>query len=213
MHYLYALLSQLGNYNNQKCDEQRVIGAISFMTFRSKEKQKMCYSKVRNSNRITTLLSLFLICLFMSGVVLAQSKDKIDQIKTKDVSPKTPIGYIMVADVLDEFGGEAQCSSGIYKMKMSSGGQPSPIGRSQSASFDLSAGYVGATFVLHGDANGNGVIELGDIVYLIAYLYKGGPAPQPMEAGDCNCSGYVDLGDVVYLIAYLYKNGPPPCDP
>ena len=147
----------------------------------------------------------------MSGVVYAQPKDKIDQIKTKEGIPKTLTEYKMVADVLDEFGGES--GSGSFKMKMSSGGQPSPIGRSQSASFDLSAGYVGATFVLHGDANGNGIIELGDVVYLITYLYKGGPLPKPLEAGDCNCSGHVDLGDVVYLLTYLYKNGPLPCDP
>ena len=62
----------------------------------------------------------------------------------------------------------------------------------------------------HGDANGNGLIELGDIVYLINYLYKNGPAPVPLLSGDANCSGEVELGDVVYLISYLYKGGPPP---
>jgi hypothetical protein len=64
--------------------------------------------------------------------------------------------------------------------------------------------------VLRGDTNGNGVIDLGDVVYLITYLYKNGPAPNPLLAGDANCSGEVDLGDVVYLITYLYKGGPPP---
>ena len=63
---------------------------------------------------------------------------------------------------------------------------------------------------LHGDANGDGVIDLGDVVYLISYLYKGGPAPVPLQAGDINCNGMVNLGDVVYLITYLYKSGPPP---
>ena len=63
---------------------------------------------------------------------------------------------------------------------------------------------------LRGDTNGNGMIELGDVVYLINALYKGGPAPQPLSAGDVNCSGMVELGDVVYLITYLYKGGPPP---
>ena len=62
----------------------------------------------------------------------------------------------------------------------------------------------------YGDANGDGIIDLGDVLYLINYLYKGGPAPDPLEAGDCNCDGVVDLGDVLYLISYLYKGGPPP---
>jgi len=62
-----------------------------------------------------------------------------------------------------------------------------------------------------GDVNGDGVVDLGDVLHLINYLYKGGPAPDPLEAGDVNCDGVVDLGDVLYLINYLYKGGPPPC--
>jgi hypothetical protein len=64
---------------------------------------------------------------------------------------------------------------------------------------------------IQGDVNGDGVVDLGDVVYLITYLYKSGPAPDPLEAGDANCSGLVELGDIVYLISYLYKSGPPPC--
>ena len=62
-----------------------------------------------------------------------------------------------------------------------------------------------------GDVNGDGVVELGDVVYLINFLYRSGPAPEPLEAGDVNtCDAVVELGDVVYLINYLFKNGPPP---
>ena len=67
-----------------------------------------------------------------------------------------------------------------------------------------------APWYLSGDANSNWTVELGDVVYLITYLYKSGPAPNPLLAGDANCSGVVELGDVVYLITYLYKGGPPP---
>jgi hypothetical protein len=61
-----------------------------------------------------------------------------------------------------------------------------------------------------GDVTGDGVIALGDVVYLIAYLYRSGPAPNPLLAGDMNGDGVVELSDVVYLINYLYKGGPPP---
>jgi len=67
------------------------------------------------------------------------------------------------------------------------------------------------TPLLHGDANEDQVIDLGDVVYLINYLFKGGPPPVPcLEAGDANCDGFVDLGDVVSLVNYLFKGGPPP---
>ena len=59
------------------------------------------------------------------------------------------------------------------------------------------------------------IVNIGDVVYLISYLYKGGSPPVPMSMGDVNCDGIVNLGDVVFLISYLYKNGPVPrcCDP
>jgi hypothetical protein len=64
--------------------------------------------------------------------------------------------------------------------------------------------------VLRGDANGDGIVDPADVVYLINYLFKEGPLPDPEEAGDANCDGVVDPADVVYLINYLFKNGPPP---
>jgi hypothetical protein len=62
--------------------------------------------------------------------------------------------------------------------------------------------------------NGDGVVDIGDVVYLINYLFKHGPAPVPFIEGDTNCDGIIDIGDVVILINYLFKNGPVPkcCD-
>lgn len=65
---------------------------------------------------------------------------------------------------------------------------------------------------LCGDASGDGLIDLGDAVYLLNYLFRGDPAPDPLWTGDCNCDEIVDLGDVVYLLNYLFKDGPPPCE-
>jgi hypothetical protein len=61
-----------------------------------------------------------------------------------------------------------------------------------------------------GDCNGDGIVDIGDVVYLINYLYKSGSAPDPVEAGDVNSDQTVDLGDVVHLINYLFKGGPSP---
>ena len=117
-------------------------------------------------------------------------------------------GYLMVTDVLDGFGGESESDN--YRIPVNSGGQPSAIGISEGDSFVVEAGYIYATHVNRGDANADGVIDLGDIVYLINYLYREGPQPCPMESGDANCDGVVNLGDIVFLINYLYKEGPPP---
>jgi hypothetical protein len=63
-----------------------------------------------------------------------------------------------------------------------------------------------------GDVNADGVINVGDIVYLTTYLYRGGPPPIPLPCyGDVNCDDIVNVGDVVYLITYLYRGGSSPC--
>ncbi len=96
---------------------------------------------------------------------------------------------------------------------MSSVGQ-SVTGNMQGDNYILVAGFW-TGYYKSGDVNADGVIDLGDVLYLINYLYKNGPAPDPLETGDANCDGVIDLGDLLYLINYLYKGGPPPlhCDP
>ncbi len=84
--------------------------------------------------------------------------------------------------------------------------------------------YSGATgpYILHivanhvwicGDADGSGAVDIDDVVYLINYIFAGGPAPDPLATGDANCSGDVDIDDVVYLINYIFGGGHEPCDP
>jgi len=72
-------------------------------------------------------------------------------------------------------------------------------------------GYDCLTY-LRGDANGDNQTNSADIIFLINYLFKSGPAPDPLELGYVNCGDeVVNSADVVYLIDYLFKGGPPPC--
>ena len=64
--------------------------------------------------------------------------------------------------------------------------------------------------VARGDANSDGGTNVGDAVFLIGFVFKGGAAPDPALAGDANCDGFPNVGDAVYLIAYVFKGGPPP---
>jgi hypothetical protein len=64
--------------------------------------------------------------------------------------------------------------------------------------------------VKYGDANNDNNISVSDVVYLISYLFKGGPPPNPQIEGDANGDGQVSVADVVYVINYLFKGGPPP---
>jgi hypothetical protein len=91
------------------------------------------------------------------------------------------------------------------------------IGTSLDLAFVIT-GHEGVLPVKCGDVNNDGILGLGDVVYLISYQYKGGPAPVPCKCvGDVNNDDIVGLGDVVYLITYQYKGGPAPnpncCNP
>jgi subtilisin family serine protease len=63
---------------------------------------------------------------------------------------------------------------------------------------------------LAGDANGDKVIDVADVVCLLNYLYKDGTAPDPLAAGDPNADCIIDVADVICLLNYLYKGGPAP---
>jgi hypothetical protein len=66
-------------------------------------------------------------------------------------------------------------------------------------------------FFVCGDANGDDIVNIGDAVFLINYIFKFGSAPEPIEAGDANCDGSIDVGDAVYLVHYVFMKGDPPC--
>lgn len=63
-----------------------------------------------------------------------------------------------------------------------------------------------------GDADGNGIVNISDAVFLIAYIFGGGPAPYPELSGDADCNQIVNISDAVFLIAYIFGGGPAPCD-
>ncbi len=72
--------------------------------------------------------------------------------------------------------------------------------------------HVAGPCYICGDANGDAQVNIGDPVFLIDYIFKGGVPPNPLEAADVDCNGDVNISDVVYIINYIFKGGPAPCD-
>lgn len=69
---------------------------------------------------------------------------------------------------------------------------------------------AGSCFVC-GDADGNTLVTISDVVYLINYIFAGGPAPSPIMSGDADCNGLVTISDAVYLINFIFVGGAAPC--
>jgi predicted outer membrane repeat protein len=62
-----------------------------------------------------------------------------------------------------------------------------------------------------GSVTPKGAITVGDIVFVVDYLFRSGPEPCPYHAADTNCDGELNIADVVCLINYLFRGGNLPC--
>ncbi|MFH1373516.1 MAG: dockerin type I repeat-containing protein, partial [bacterium] len=91
------------------------------------------------------------------------------------------------------------------------------VGTGSSTNFGLSHGFWqesgGGCCNKRGDVDDSGGIDVGDLTYLVAYLFQGGPPPPCEDEGDVDGTGSIDVGDLTYLVAYLFQGGPtpPPC--
>ena len=63
-----------------------------------------------------------------------------------------------------------------------------------------------------GDAGMDYQLNIGDAVFLINFIFRGGPEPDPNCVGDANGDEEVNVGDAVYLINHIFKGGPPPVE-
>jgi len=73
--------------------------------------------------------------------------------------------------------------------------------------------YISCPVELTGDVNVDGVLTSADIIYLVGYVFKAGPPPQPIAlSGDVDCSGATTSADIIYLVNFVFKSGPAPCD-
>ncbi len=62
-----------------------------------------------------------------------------------------------------------------------------------------------------GDVDANRIVSISDAVYLISFIFGGGPPPVSMAAADADCNGFITISDAVYLIGYIFGGGPGPC--
>jgi hypothetical protein len=58
-----------------------------------------------------------------------------------------------------------------------------------------------------GDVDTSGEVNMLDILYLIAYLYKSGVPPPSVDLADVDNSSDVNMLDILALIGYLYHGG------
>ncbi len=59
-----------------------------------------------------------------------------------------------------------------------------------------------------GDVDDSGAIDLTDPIFLLQYLFQGGPAPGCFQAADADGSWILDLTDAIRLLGFLFLGNP-----
>jgi len=79
------------------------------------------------------------------------------------------------------------------------------------ATYRLTAGFKVVEPSICGDADNSGMVDIDDVMYLVDYIFLGGPAPIDFAQADVNCDSKIDLLDISIVMAYIFRGGSAPC--
>ena len=152
-----------------------------------KEGPKMNTKKTKIPLRTEMVLLLLVALILSAAFVLGQSSEN----------------YRLTTWVLDEGGGQA--SSSNCRFVISTIGQPTPIGESESNSFDVFSGYIytleAKSSCTKGDVDGSGVINVLDVLAAVNHILGSqllvGDA---LQRADCNGDGSINVLDALGIV-------------
>lgn len=64
-----------------------------------------------------------------------------------------------------------------------------------------------------GDVDQDGLVNVGDAIQLLGYLFQGAADPACEDGADVDDNGSLSIGDAVNLLSYLFAGGAPPAAP
>ena len=91
-----------------------------------------------------------------------------------------------------------------------------PNDLTKTVDFTFTSTGSGCCVGIIGNVNNDGgeIIDISDLVYLIDFIFTGGPAPVCLEEANLNndAGGTIDISDLVYLIDFVFTGGPAPAN-
>lgn len=66
---------------------------------------------------------------------------------------------------------------------------------------------------VRGDVNGDGEVDLADVIRALSFLFLEEPGTSCLDAADIDDGGIVDISDTVGLLSFLFSGGPSPAPP
>lgn len=67
-----------------------------------------------------------------------------------------------------------------------------------------------AALFIRGDVNNDGIVDVGDPIYLLNYLFLNGASPPCPDSADADNDGLINITDAVYMVFYVFGIGVAP---
>ncbi|MCH8027390.1 MAG: S8 family serine peptidase [candidate division Zixibacteria bacterium] len=74
-------------------------------------------------------------------------------------------------------------------------------------------GSISSKEIIRGDANYDDKISVSDLVFLIDFIWRGGPGSVTVQSLDMNFDYKIDTKDITYLVDFICRGGPAPPTP
>lgn len=93
------------------------------------------------------------------------------------------------------------------------GDAANPTGLRVDAFVAVSGGPPAPERFIRGDADGSGGLNITDGIFILNYLFTGGPDPQCSDSADADDSGLINITDGIYVLSFLFTGGTEPPAP
>ena len=105
-------------------------------------------------------------------------------------------------------GGRFNGAPGVFPDILDNG----PANRYAGGTFAFEAEEVGVRFH-RGDSNADGTMNITDGIFVLNFLFLGGPSPTCLEAANPNDDAVLNITDGIYILNFLFLGGPGPALP
>ena len=92
-------------------------------------------------------------------------------------------------------------------------GEAEVLGSFLAGSSELGWQDGGEPVFSRGDTNADGALNIADAIFVLAFLFGGGPEPVCQDSADGNDDGQVNIADAVAILSHLFAGTgdlPPP---
>jgi hypothetical protein len=117
-------------------------------------------------------------------------------------SPDDGIGQTFTATQIDFVVSVPDEVLDIKILAATSGDQP------QKVSINAVSVIRAPTEFIRGDGNHDGRVDIADAVWIISWLFRGGPVCSCQDSADANDDRAVDISDGIYVLQYRFGDGP-----